>query len=148
VLMELSMTCRHCLAAGACVCLGAVFHSEAVDTHRLGVTLFCAQPPAARDFGPPADCSDEQSPHSRSNRFASLTIASSSSNQTAPLVAFTARDAEDAAEPMDQRFPFTAFAIPAPTKVSFAELCERRLKFVVDGGVPHQVCSTPSSNGP
>ena len=82
------------------------------------------------------------SPHTRTAYFTTVTTSSSSTGSvliSAPFAAFTVNEAENAAEPVDQRFPRSTFVGPSPAPV--ASFTERRPKFVIyDGEVlPRQV---------
>jgi hypothetical protein len=105
--------CSRCgFILGVCFCGGAIVAGEVFDLGRPSapaceVRLF-------GDFGPPAGCDDGTSPHNRTGWVTSVAAASSSTTlgvhswiYESPIVAFTARDAEDAAESPGPGFEVT-----------------------------------------
>jgi hypothetical protein len=98
--------CKCGVAVGACLfCVAA---SEAVEFKRPSAPSCAGY--FFRDLGPPPGCGDDSMPHNRTGWVTSLANSTgtvSSITVTLPMVAFTARDAEDGAEPTDQGFEVT-----------------------------------------
>lgn len=98
--------CEKCgLALGVGVCLFCLGVGGTYEFKQPS-DLACSSPGTYRDFGPPMGCNDGPSPHNRSGWVNTVGATGPSSSTTTgvlftyvPLVAFTARDAEDAAEP-------------------------------------------------
>lgn len=106
--------CSRCgLALGVGVCLCSL---AAAETHEFRGPSgpACSAAPTFRDFGPPAGCDGETLPHNRTGWLTSVAGATGSSVTSngalfisGPLVASTARDAEDAAEATSPEFEVT-----------------------------------------
>jgi hypothetical protein len=105
-------SCGLALGVGGCLCGLAITSGEAFEFKRPSapaceVRLF-------RDFGPPAGCDDGTLPHNRMGWVTSVaastgTISPGALIAPVPLVAYTARDAEDAAETTGQGLLFTVW---------------------------------------
>lgn len=98
--------CSKCgLVLGAiCLCGGAIASGEAFEVSRPS-DFVCVYQRTHNDFGPPPDCGEGPGSHSRFSWVTSVASTSSTivgagifSFMDAPTVAFTAHDAEDAAE--------------------------------------------------
>ena len=92
-------SCGMALCVGVCLCGVALVSAEAFEYSRPSGPA-CFSPPMYRDFGPPAGCDNDMSPHNRTVFMHSLGATGTSSIVlvSTPVVAYTARDAEDAAE--------------------------------------------------
>jgi hypothetical protein len=134
--------CRRCFAAAVCVCLGAsavLTLTEVAENYHAGVTLLkCVEASDLPDLAPP-DCGGGPSPHNRTTYSNAITVTGSTSstlNLYTP-VGISAYDAEDAAEHIDQWFPFVSFNPPSSLiPASFAPaLWPTSPVFYVHGGV-------------
>jgi hypothetical protein len=103
--------CDYCLTlgVGGGLCGIAVLAGQAFEFGRPS-DIACSSPPRVyRDFGPPPGCDDGKLPDNKSGWITSVASSAASVAPTgaifvnSPLVAFTARDAEDAADEPDQR---------------------------------------------
>lgn len=96
--------CGLVFAAGICACGAALGIDHTFEASRPS-DMTCIQSEVGHDLALPLGCDDNSSPHNRTGWYYSLATASSSSSMTgvgmfwnAPTVAFTAIDAEAAAE--------------------------------------------------
>jgi hypothetical protein len=108
--------CKCGVAFGVGACLFCVAASEAFEYKRPSASL--CEGYFFRDLGPPPGCGDDSMPHNRTGWVTSIansTGSISSITVTMPMVAFTARDAEDGADPTDQGFEVTAWSTPRST---------------------------------
>jgi hypothetical protein len=100
-------TCRCGLVLGVGVCLcGIAIAADHAFEFRRPSDMACTSPVTYRDLARLAGCDNSTLPHNRMGWFTSVAIASTTSTATyvnpiflkVPLVAFTAKGAEDAAE--------------------------------------------------
>jgi hypothetical protein len=111
--------CGLILGLGFCAGCGALATGEIYEFNRPSAPA-CSLPPIYRggDIGPPVGCDDGSLPHSRIGWFTS--VASTNATVTTghaiiidvPTVAFEAREAEDAAEPIGPRDEVVTFGPP------------------------------------
>jgi hypothetical protein len=92
--------CGLLFAAGLCCCGLAIASAERAEYDRPSAPA-CSSPPIYRDFGPPAGCDNDMSPHNRMGWLTSVASSTSTVTSpifvTAPTVAYTFRDLEEAA---------------------------------------------------
>ena len=100
--------CSLIVGAGLCGC-GVAILSGGLFEFKLPSAIECASPPIYRDFGPPAGCDNERLPHSRTGWMTSVAASTVTTTYAifsfvlpAPTVAFTYKDAEDAAALYDR----------------------------------------------
>ncbi len=101
--------CNCLFAVGICCCGLAIGSAELSEFKRPSAPA-CFSQSIYRDFGPPAGCDNDTSPHSRTVWMTSLTASTNTAIiVSSPLVAYTAHDAEDAAETSGPGFEITVF---------------------------------------
>jgi hypothetical protein len=100
--------CEKCgLALGVSACLFCLGAGGAYEFKRPSDIACSSPPPAHYDFGPSPGCDDGTLPHNRPGWLNSYVVGATGPSSTVsgalftyvPMVAFTAHDAEDAAEP-------------------------------------------------
>jgi hypothetical protein len=101
-------------AASICSCGVAVANAETAEYKRPSAPA-CFSPPIYRDFGPPPGCDTDSSQHNRLSWVTSVAATTGATGMMVaymPMVAYTARDAEDAAETNSPRYAVTDWRDP------------------------------------
>jgi hypothetical protein len=130
------MRSRRVIRCGAGICLFGCACAEAAELRRPAQAV-CEDGPEVRDLGPPAGCGDVIGSHPRYLRLVSL--ASTTSSVTAPVVSFTVYYADEPATAVDQQFHPTGLC--TSSSMSSGDISMRIVEFIVTPGrwPPRQV---------